>query len=43
MQWVCEEGFCDAATRDKDWVVFGSIFLGDPEVLKEYERLVEHC
>ena len=40
MQWVCEEGFCDAATRDKDWVVFGSIFLGDPEVLKEYERLV---
>ncbi len=40
MQWVCEEGFCDAATRDKDWVAFGSIFLGDPAGLKEYDRLV---
>ena len=19
MEWLCEEGFCDAATRDKDW------------------------
>ena len=41
MEWVCEEGFCDAATRDQDWVAFGSMFMGDPEALKEYERLVE--
>jgi crotonobetainyl-CoA:carnitine CoA-transferase CaiB-like acyl-CoA transferase len=41
MEWVHEEGFCDAATRDQDWVAFGSIFMGDPEALKEYERLVE--
>ncbi|MBM4255226.1 MAG: CoA transferase [Deltaproteobacteria bacterium] len=40
MQWVWEEGFCDEATRDKDWVAFGAIFLGDPEALKEYDRLV---
>jgi len=40
MQWVCEEGFCDEATRDKDWVAFGSIFLGEPAALKEYDRLV---
>ena len=40
MQWVHEEGFCDEATRDKDWVAFGSIFLGDPATIKEYERLV---
>jgi crotonobetainyl-CoA:carnitine CoA-transferase CaiB-like acyl-CoA transferase len=41
MEWVYEEGFCDVATRDQDWVAFGSIFMGDPEALKEYERLVE--
>jgi len=40
MQWVHEEGCCDEATRDKDWVAFGSIFLGDPATIKEYERLV---
>jgi crotonobetainyl-CoA:carnitine CoA-transferase CaiB-like acyl-CoA transferase len=40
MQWVCEEGFCDAETRDKDWVAFGSIFLGDPATITEYDRLV---
>lgn len=40
MQWVCEEGFCDEATRDKDWVAFGSVFLGEPAALKEYDRLV---
>ncbi len=41
MEWVCEEGFCDAATRDQDWAAFGSIFMGNPEALKEYDRLVE--
>ena len=39
MEWVYEEGFCDAATRDKDWVALGSVFLGEPEALAEYERL----
>jgi crotonobetainyl-CoA:carnitine CoA-transferase CaiB-like acyl-CoA transferase len=39
MEWVYEEGFCDAATRDKDWVALGSIFLGQPEAIAEYERL----
>jgi crotonobetainyl-CoA:carnitine CoA-transferase CaiB-like acyl-CoA transferase len=41
MEWVHEEGFCDAATRDQDWVAFGSVFMGDPAALKEYDRLVE--
>lgn len=40
MEWVCEEGFCDATTRDKDWVAFGSVFLGEPAAIAEYERLV---
>ena len=39
MQWVYEEGFCDEATRDKDWIAFGSLFFGDPEAIAEYERL----
>jgi len=39
MQWIYEEGFCDEATRDKDWIAFGSLFFGDPEAIAEYERL----
>jgi crotonobetainyl-CoA:carnitine CoA-transferase CaiB-like acyl-CoA transferase len=38
MDWVHEEGFCDKATRDTDWVNFGGrLFNG--EALGEYERL----
>lgn len=40
MEWVHEEGGCDAATRDIDWIAFGSIFFGDPAAIAEYERLV---
>ena len=39
MEWICEEGFCDAATRDKDWVAMGALFFGEPEAIAEYERL----
>ncbi len=39
MEWVCEEGFCDTATRDQDWVAMGKVFFGEPEALAEYERL----
>src|SRR5262245_66297272 len=39
MEWVCEEGFCDVATRDKDWVALGSLFFGEPDAVAEYERL----
>lgn len=39
MEWVCEEGFCDEATRDQDWIAFGSLFFGDPQAVAEYERL----
>lgn len=38
MNWVYEEGICDEATRDTDWLMFGSrLFSG--EAVKEYERL----
>ncbi len=39
MQWICEASFCDEATRDKDWIAFGSLFFGDPQAIAEYERL----
>ncbi len=39
MEWVCEEGFCDEATRDQDWVAMGKVFFGEPEAVAEYERL----
>lgn len=40
MGWLCEEGFCDAATRDIDWIGFGyTLFTGDG--LEKYEQLKE--
>ncbi len=39
MQWIYEAGFCDEATRNRDWIAFGSLFFGDPEAIAEYERL----
>jgi crotonobetainyl-CoA:carnitine CoA-transferase CaiB-like acyl-CoA transferase len=38
MNWLYEEGFCDEATCNTNWVTFGAqLFNG--EGLKEYERL----
>ena len=39
MHWIHEEGYCDAATRDKDWVEFGSQLHDGREPVEEYERL----
>ncbi|MPY94025.1 MAG: hypothetical protein GEV08_13460 [Acidimicrobiia bacterium] len=39
MEWVYEEGFCDAATRDKDWVEYTMMLLDGREPLSEYERI----
>lgn len=39
MEWVHEEGFCDAATRDKDWIGYTAKLLTGEEPLSEYERL----
>jgi crotonobetainyl-CoA:carnitine CoA-transferase CaiB-like acyl-CoA transferase len=39
MQWLYEEGFCDEATRDKDWIGFGSVVFSGEEGAAEYERL----
>lgn len=39
MEWVCEEGFCDEATRDKDWVEYAVRLLDGREPVSEYERV----
>ncbi|MGH7965696.1 MAG: CaiB/BaiF CoA transferase family protein [Candidatus Binatia bacterium] len=40
MQWICEEGLCDEATRDKDWAAYGAyLFTGGEEAIADYERL----
>lgn len=39
MTWICEEGYCDEATRDKDWVIYGLLLVGGQEPIEEYERV----
>ena len=45
MNWICEEGICDAATRDTDWVGYGAyLFGGSQEAIDDYmglTRIVE--
>jgi crotonobetainyl-CoA:carnitine CoA-transferase CaiB-like acyl-CoA transferase len=42
MAWVHEEGFCDEATRDKDWVAYGMQLSDGSEPLSELDR-VQGC
>jgi crotonobetainyl-CoA:carnitine CoA-transferase CaiB-like acyl-CoA transferase len=39
MEWVAEEGFCDEATRDKDWINYTVLLLTGQEPIEEYERV----
>ncbi len=39
MEWVCEEGFCDEATRDKNWIDYGVLLHDGREPVSEYERV----
>jgi len=41
MRFVCEQGFCDEATRDKDWIAFGEQLFNGAEPLSEFERIKE--
>ncbi len=38
MAWAHEEGFCDAATRDKDWIGYTELLLTGAEPIEEFER-----
>lgn len=41
MRYICEQGFCDEATRDKDWPAFGEQLISGVEPLSEFERIKE--
>jgi crotonobetainyl-CoA:carnitine CoA-transferase CaiB-like acyl-CoA transferase len=41
MEWVHECGFCDAATRDKDWIAYAELLLTGREPIAEFERVKE--
>lgn len=41
MEWIHEEGFCDEATRDKDWLDYTNLLLTGQEPISEYERIKE--
>lgn len=38
MQVVLEEGFCDQAMRDKDWIGYTELLFSGAEPVEEYER-----
>jgi len=42
MDYVCEQGFCDAATRDKNWIEYGAMLLDGREPISEFDR-VKDC
>ena len=39
MQVLLEEGFCDQATRDRDWIGYGELLLTGREPIQEYDRI----
>ena len=39
MEWVFEEGFCDEATRDKDWLNYAELIFSGQEPVAEYDRV----
>ncbi|MDH3681668.1 MAG: CoA transferase [Acidimicrobiia bacterium] len=39
MNWVYEEGYCDEATRDKDWVEYAIMLIDGREPIEEYDRV----
>lgn len=40
-EWICEDGLCDKATRDKDWIEYGMLLFTGKEPISEYERIIE--
>ena len=41
MRVVHEQGFCDEATRDKDWIGYAELLTSGAEPLEEFERVKE--
>jgi crotonobetainyl-CoA:carnitine CoA-transferase CaiB-like acyl-CoA transferase len=40
-EWIHEQGFCDDAMRDKDWIAYGLHLLNGQEPLEEYARCMD--
>jgi crotonobetainyl-CoA:carnitine CoA-transferase CaiB-like acyl-CoA transferase len=40
-EWIHEEGFCDATTRDKDWIGYGLHLLTGQEPPEELARVID--
>ena len=40
MNYLHELEFCDAATRDKDWIAYGALLASGEEPSEEYERVL---
>jgi crotonobetainyl-CoA:carnitine CoA-transferase CaiB-like acyl-CoA transferase len=40
MNYLYEQGLCDIATRDKDWIAYGALLASGQEPMQEYERIV---
>jgi crotonobetainyl-CoA:carnitine CoA-transferase CaiB-like acyl-CoA transferase len=41
MEYICEEGFCDEATRDKDWIAYAELLFSGQEPLEEFKRVTD--
>lgn len=41
MQWVHDDGHCDQATLDKDWVGYGGLLASGEEPMSELERVMD--
>jgi crotonobetainyl-CoA:carnitine CoA-transferase CaiB-like acyl-CoA transferase len=39
MAYIFDEGYCDAAARDRDWIAYGDALLTGQEPVENYERL----
>jgi crotonobetainyl-CoA:carnitine CoA-transferase CaiB-like acyl-CoA transferase len=39
MEWVYDCGFCDEATRDKDWIGYTELLMTGREPIAEFERV----
>src|SRR5262249_35095557 len=37
--YVCEQGFCDEETRDKDWIGYLELLMSGKEPIEEWERV----
>jgi crotonobetainyl-CoA:carnitine CoA-transferase CaiB-like acyl-CoA transferase len=40
-EWIHERGFCDEATRDKDWITYAQLLMNGREPLEEFSRCTD--